>query len=78
MKTAVSIPDDLFRRADDFARRLGKSRSQVFREALTEYLLRRDSRSVTTALDDAVTDVGDEIDPWLDEAGRRAVERSEW
>jgi metal-responsive CopG/Arc/MetJ family transcriptional regulator len=78
MKTAVSIPDDLFRRADDLARRLGKSRSQVYREALTEYLLRRDSRSVTTTLDDAVTDVGDEIDPWFDEAGRRAVERSEW
>ncbi len=78
MKTAVSIPDDLFRRADDLARRLGKSRSQVYREALSEYVLRRDARSVTRALDNVVDEVGQQADPWLDAAGRRTLQRSEW
>ena len=58
MKTAVSIPDDLFRRAEDLARRLGKSRSQVYREALAEYVFRREPRSVTQALDE----VADELE----------------
>ena len=78
MKTAVSIPDNLFRRAEDLARKLGKSRSQIYREALTEYVLRRDPQSVTSALDEIVDETGGEKDRWLDEAGRRALERSEW
>ena len=78
MKTAVSIPDDLFRRAEELAERLGKSRSQVYREALAEYVLRRDPRSVTSALDELDDDLLSERDPWLVEAGRRTIERSEW
>lgn len=78
MKTAVSIPDDLFRRADHLAQKLGKSRSQVYREALAEYVFRRDPRAVTSALDQVVDDIGPESDGWSVEAGRRALERSEW
>ena len=44
MKTAVSLPDELFERAEELAARLGKSRSQVYREALAEYLFRREQR----------------------------------
>jgi predicted transcriptional regulator len=77
-KTAVSIPDDLFDRAEGLARRLGKSRSQVYREALAEYVLRREPRSVTNALDELVEELGPEVDAWSAEAGRRALERSEW
>ena len=78
MKTAVSLPDDLFERAEELAVRLGKSRSQVYREALAEYLFRREPQSVTGALDAVVADVGPEGDRWLAEAGRRGLERSEW
>ena len=52
MKTAVSIPDDLFAKADAFARGLGRSRSQVYRDALAEYLVRHDPQSITSALDE--------------------------
>ena len=78
MKTAVSLPDELFERAEDLARQLGKSRSQVYREALAEYLFRREARSVTAALDGVVAEVGPEPDGWLTEAGRRGLGRSEW
>jgi predicted transcriptional regulator len=78
MKTAVSIPDDLFRRADELAQRLGKSRSQVYREALAEYVFRREPRSVTSALDELIDELGPEPDAWSAEAGRQALERSEW
>jgi predicted transcriptional regulator len=78
MKTAVSIPDELFQRADALAQRVGKSRSQVYREALAEYLYRRETRSVTEALDEVVDELEPGRDPWLDEAGRRALDRTEW
>ena len=78
MKTAVSIPDDLFTRADELAARLGKSRSQVYREALAEYVLRRDPRAVTSALDELADQLEEPVDPWLREAGRRVLQRSEW
>jgi predicted DNA-binding protein len=78
MKTAVSIPDELFRRADLFARRLGKSRSQLYQEALAEYLLRRDVNAVTKAMDDVVDSVEPAPDVWVREAGKQVLERSEW
>jgi predicted transcriptional regulator len=78
MKTAVSIPDDLFRRAEELAARLGKSRSQVYREALADYVARREPGSITAAVNEVVDEVGPENDPWLAEASRRALERVEW
>ncbi len=38
MKIAVSLPDELFRQADDMADRLGLSRSEVYARALEEFL----------------------------------------
>jgi len=70
--------DDLFERADELARRLGKSRSQVYREALAEYVFRREPRSVTSALDELADALAPEIDLWAVEAGRRVLERSAW
>jgi predicted transcriptional regulator len=78
MKTAVSIPDKLFRRAEELAKRLGKSRSQIYREALTEYVDRREPGAVTVALDQVVEELAPGVDEWLAEAGRSTLERSEW
>lgn len=78
MKTAISIPDELFSRAEEMARKTGKSRSQLYQEALSEYLLRRDPGALTQAMDAALADIDPKPDPWLAEAGRRTFERSEW
>jgi metal-responsive CopG/Arc/MetJ family transcriptional regulator len=78
MKTAVSIPDELFQEVDELARRLGKSRSQLYREALAEYLARRDPHEVTRAMDETLEGLATQADPWLSEAGRRALERVDW
>ena len=78
MKTAISIPDALFERAESMARRLGKSHSQIFREALAEYVARREPNAVTASLDAAVEEIGSAVDPWAAEASRRALESSEW
>lgn len=41
MKTAISIPDELFREVERCSRRLKVSRSRLFAEAVREYLARR-------------------------------------
>lgn len=78
MKTAVSIPDDLFQRAEELARALGKSRSQIYREALTEYVLGREPQAVKSALDRLAEELGSEPDQWSAEAARETLERSGW
>ena len=60
MKTAVLIPDDLFARADALARRSGKSRSELYREALADYVARREPGEVTRALDDLADELATE------------------
>ncbi len=50
MKTAISLPDDLFRSADSLAERLGVSRSQLFATAVAEFLAKHQARKVTEQL----------------------------
>lgn len=78
MKTAVSIPDELFRQADEAAERLGKSRSQLYREALADYLSRRDPAAVTRALDDLADELASDDHQFSEVAARGALQRSEW
>jgi predicted transcriptional regulator len=78
MKTAVSIPDDLFRQADELASRLGKSRSEVYRAALADYVSRREPGAVTRALDEIADEFAAEDRTFSAEAARRTLERSEW
>jgi metal-responsive CopG/Arc/MetJ family transcriptional regulator len=78
MKTAVSIPDDLFRRADELAHQLGKSRSELYREALTDYVARRDPQTVTAALNALADELAEDRARFVDEAARRILERNQW
>jgi metal-responsive CopG/Arc/MetJ family transcriptional regulator len=78
MKTAISIPDDLFKRADKLARRARKSRSQLFAEAMREYLARHDPDSVAEALDRVAAEVQPEQGEFVRRAARRTLERTEW
>lgn len=78
MKTAVSIPDDLFRKADELASRMGKSRSEVYRDALQDYVLRREPAAVTRALDEIADELSAEERAFTAQAARRILEPSEW
>ena len=59
MKTAVSVPDDLFEQVDRLARRSQRSRSEVYSAALREYVARHAPDEVTDALDRVVAEAGD-------------------
>jgi metal-responsive CopG/Arc/MetJ family transcriptional regulator len=78
MKTAVSIPDKLFKGADRLARRTKRSRSRLYGDALKEYLARHAPDEVTEAMNRACTEVGDAKDRFVSALTHRILERSEW
>jgi predicted transcriptional regulator len=78
MKTAVSIPDDVYRRVDRLARRTKRSRSRLFSEALGEYLARHENDEITEAMNAALTEVGQTGDPFVTAAASRILERTDW
>lgn len=77
MKTAVSIPDSLFAAADDLARRLGISRSELYARALARELASESDETISARLDAVYGDVESEVDPTLAAAQHRAVS-SNW
>lgn len=79
MKTAVSVPDDLFAQADRLAKRSHRSRSEVYSAALREYLARHAPDEVTAGLDAVLADIGqpDTVE-FTTTAARRSLESSEW
>jgi metal-responsive CopG/Arc/MetJ family transcriptional regulator len=77
MKTAISIPDELYEGAERWARRTKKSRSRLFSDALKEYLARHAPDEVTEAMNRACAEVGEAIDTFVASTGRRILERSE-
>lgn len=78
MKTAVSIPDEVYERAERLARRTRRSRSRLFSDALKEYLARHAPDEVTEAMNKACAEVGEAKDPFVSSAATRILERSEW
>ncbi len=78
MKTAISLPDDVFRAAERHARRARKSRSQLYAEALSEYLSRHAPDEVTAAMNHVMDQLQERTDPFVTAAARRILERSEW
>lgn len=79
MKTAISIPDDLFAGAERLARRSGKSRSQLYSDAVKEYVARHAPDDVTEAMDRVCDEMGHtSSDAFTALASRRVLERVEW
>lgn len=78
MKTAVSVPNDVYERAERLARREKRSRSDVYSAALREYVDRHEPDEITEALDRTIADVGGETDDFVAAAGRQLVESTDW
>jgi len=78
MKTAISLPDDLFRSADTLAERLGVSRSQLFATAVAEFLAKHQAKKITDQLNAVYATQDGRIDPSLSRLQARSVPRDAW
>ena len=77
MKTAISIPDPLFRNADKLAKHLEISRSELYARAVEEFLAGHRADRVREALDAVYGDEMSELDPVLAAMQRDAVGRED-
>ena len=80
MKTAVSLPDPLFEAADRLAKQLGKSRSQLYAEAVREYLDKHPEEDITQRLNEIYEAQPElaELDPVLDTLQLEVLRREKW
>lgn len=78
MKTAVSIPDAIFDRAERLIRRTTRSRSALYAAALDEYVARHAPDEVTERMNVVWDDVCGTEDDFLAVAARHALHRVEW
>ena len=78
MKTAVSIPDEVFEEVERLARRARKSRSEVFSAALREYVARHAPDKITEAVNAVCDNLSETEGQFTSAAARRVLEHSEW
>jgi len=79
MKTAVSIPEDVFAGAERLGRRTKRSRSDIYAAALREYIARHSGDAVTEAMNSVLDEVGATgADPFVSLAARNRLESVGW
>ena len=78
MKTAISVPDDLFRTAEAAARRLRVSRSKLYATALADFLERQHSDAVTERLNEIYKRRPAKLDPALHRAQLKSIQKESW
>lgn len=78
MKTAISIPDEVFTEAEKLARELNQSRSQLYSRAVSEYVARHSADRVTAALDVMCAEDSGSDSKFAITASKRILEDSEW
>ena len=78
MKVAISLPDPVFRAAETLARRLKKSRSELYAEAIAEFVGARGAEALTARLNAVYDKESSAIDPALKYAQLERLSREAW
>ena len=63
MKTAISLPDPIFEQAEDLAKQLGMSRSELYLRALEAYLQKYNRAQIASKLNEVYSKQPSELDP---------------
>lgn len=78
MKTAVSLPDEVFEKAERLASRLKVSRSELYARALQDYVCRHSPEAITDAYDQICSELDSKPDAFTQRANRATFKRAEW
>lgn len=78
MKTAISIPDAVFEVAEELARRLQMSRSELYTRAVEAYVRSHRDEGVTDALDEVYATEDDSMDPVTAGLQFSSIPKDEW
>lgn len=78
MKTAISLPKDVFEKAERLAKRVRKSRSQLYCEAIREYVARHSPDELTEALNRVIEENGLPEQGFATLASAQTLAQVEW
>ncbi len=81
MKTAIGLPDDVFSKAEDLARKKGLSRSELYVAALREYIRQQERANLTEEINRAIDEIGEEafrVDPVMMAYQARRLAKEDW
>lgn len=78
MKTAISIPDDIYQTAEQLARQRHVSRSALFVDAMSEFIERHRHDDVTERLNKVYSQTPSTLDPILRKMQSRSIPREQW
>ena len=78
MKTAISIPDDVFVSADSLAKRLHMSRSELYARAVQQYVAECRHAGVKEKLDQVYASENSSIDSAVLNAQAASIPEHEW
>jgi predicted transcriptional regulator len=78
MKVAISLPDTVFDAAEMLAQELSMSRSQLYAQALSEFLQARSASAVTAKLNEVYGREDAAVDPALMRAQVGALTHEAW
>jgi metal-responsive CopG/Arc/MetJ family transcriptional regulator len=78
VKTAISIPDGVFRKAERVAKRLGLSRSELYAKAVDSFVSQWDAKEIRAALDAVYEKEDSRLDPVLGRLQSDALKRQDW
>ncbi len=78
VKTAVSVPDDLFRMAEATARRLRVSRSELYARAIAEFLKGQQGDAITERLNDVYSRHPAKVAAGLHRAQLKSLAKDAW
>jgi len=78
MKTAISLPDELFKSADLTAKELGLSRSALIQMALEDFLGSKAERSIIERLNKVYSKVDSSIPAEIEKYQSLTANRENW
>ena len=78
MKTAISIPDPLFYTAENIAKRLGISRSELYARALESFIKNRDKQDITEALNSVYENQSSSLDSEIMQMQSKSLPHEKW
>lgn len=78
MKTAISLPDQIFEEAEALAQQLGMSRSELYTEALKAYLRRYNRERILSKLNAVYSKEPSELDSVMAKMQFISLPREDW
>ncbi len=78
MKTAISIPDEVFEAADRAAKKLGVSRSELYATAVHEYVTRYRVENITSRLNEVYSSNDSCLDLNIQNLQSKTIGKEDW